>query len=326
MRRGALASHRGARGRLARAVHARAALALAALVASAAFFLAPGATRAAPAAVSVVDDRGVSVALERPARRIVSLLPSLTETVCMLDACDRLVATDRWSNWPPAVASLPKAGGLEDADIERIAMLRPDLVLAARSSRVIERLEALGIRVAAFEAHGLADLGRVTRALGMLVGAPDADRLMRRADAAIDAAARGLGAAERGLAVYFEVDSAPYAAGPTSFIGELLGRLGARNIVPAALGPFPKLNPEFVVRADPQVIVVSRRNADGLARRPGWSTVRALRPGQGHVCVFDSADFDVLVRPGPRLAEAATLLAGCLGTAARMTAPQRAQR
>ena len=69
--------------------------------------------------------------------------------------------------------------------------------------------------------------------------------------------------------VYFEVNSAPYAAGEVSFIGETLTRLGVRNIVPASLGPFPKLNPEFVVRADPDLIMVGERSAQGLEQRPG---------------------------------------------------------
>ena len=281
----------------------------------------PAGAAPAPACASAahaIDDRGVAVCLARPAQRIVTLLPSLTETVCVLGACGRLAGTDRWSNWPPEVRALPKAGGLDDADLERIVALRPDLVLAGRSTRVVERLESLGIRVAAFEARSLSDVPRVLRAGGALVGAGSAaEQAWQAAEAAIEAAAHALPPAVRGRSVYFEVDSTPYAAGPSSFIGELLARLGARNVVPAALGPFPRLNPEFVVRADPDLIVVPRRQADALAQRPGWSGMRALRPGAAGVCAFDAADFDVLVRPGPRLAQAAGLLAGCLQAVAR---------
>lgn len=271
------------------------------------------------APVERVDDRGVAVRLSQPAQRVVSLLPSLTETVCALGACERLVATDRWSNWPASVNRLPKAGGLDDANIELIVAQRPDLVLVGRSARVAERLEALGIRVAAFEARSLADIARVMRAVGALVGATDADNVAHQVEHHIDVAARMLPASSRGMTVYFEIDTAPYAAGPSSFIGELLARLGAANIVPASLGAYPRINPEFVVRSDPQVIVVAQRHAGSLAQRPGWSSVRALQAGRGRVCGFDASRFEVLVRPGPRAPEAAQLLAGCLAdTAAAM--------
>jgi iron complex transport system substrate-binding protein len=110
--------------------------------------------------------------------------------------------------------------------------------------------------------------------------------------------------------VYFEVESSPYAAGPQSFIGETLARLGLRNIVPAALGPFPKLSPEFVVRAQPDIVMAEARNYREMAQRPGWSSLRALQ--QRQVCAFASAEYEVLVRPGPRMGEAALQLADCL--------------
>ena len=79
------------------------------------------------AAVDVVDDRGAHVQVARPPLRIVSLSPTLTETVCALGACDRLVGVDDWSDWPASVHRLPRVGGLEDARIESIVALQPDL-------------------------------------------------------------------------------------------------------------------------------------------------------------------------------------------------------
>ena len=82
--------------------------------------LGTGVAVATAAPVQVTDDRGRELTLAAPPQRIVSLLPSLTETVCELQACTRLVGTDRFSNWPAAVSALPKLGGLEDSQIERI--------------------------------------------------------------------------------------------------------------------------------------------------------------------------------------------------------------
>lgn len=268
------------------------------------------ATLAQAAPITVVDDRGHTVTLIQPPQRIVSLLPSLTETVCALGACERLVGVDRYSNWPARVVPLQGVGGGLDPNIEAIVALRPDVVLMATSSRAQARLESLGLKVVALEPKTYADVQRVLGKVGQVLGVADALQVWRVIDAGVQAAAQSLPAAARGTRVYFEVNSGPYAAGPSSFIGETLARLGAGNIVPAALGPFPKLNPEFVVRADPDLIMVGARSAEGLAARPGWSQMCALRDGR--LCRFDAAQSDVLIRPGPRMAEAARLMAGCL--------------
>jgi iron complex transport system substrate-binding protein len=120
-------------------------------------------------ALTVTDDRQVQVTLERAPKRIVSLLPSLTETVCVLGACDRLVGVDRYSNWPQSVARLPHLGGLEDTQVEALVRLKPDLVLLARSSRVTSRLESLGLKVLALEPQNLADVQRVLLTLAQVL-------------------------------------------------------------------------------------------------------------------------------------------------------------
>ena len=269
------------------------------------------AASAAETPITVQDDRGRKISLARPAQRIVSLLPSLTESVCALQACNRLVGTDRYSNWPASVLALPKLGGLEDTQIERIVSLKPDLVLAALSSRVIERLESLGLTVLALEAKTLPDTQRVLQTVALALGQPgQGDVVWARIETQMAAAAARVPAALRGQKVYFEVSAAPYAAGTSSFIGETLVKLGLGNVVPASMGPFPKLNPEFVVRAQPDLVMAAARNLAEMPKRPGWSAITALR--QHRSCGFVEARYEVLIRPGPRLAEAADLIADCL--------------
>lgn len=269
------------------------------------------ATAATAAPIAVQDDRGTTVALPAPPQRIVSLLPSLTESVCALGACARLVATDRWSNWPAPVAQLPKLGGLEDANVERIVAMRPDLVLLAPSSRLSGRLRALGLPVAELDATELGQVRRVLDKVAALIGQPQAAAVQwQRMQDELRLARMAVPERARGLPVYVEISSAPYAASEASYIGELLRQLGVRNVVPAALGPFPKLNPEFVVKARPALIVVSASERDGLSARPGWSSLEALR--QGRVCALSPGDMDVLSRPGPRVGQAAMVLAHCL--------------
>ena len=257
------------------------------------------------------DDRGATLTLAAPVQRIVSLLPSLTESVCALGACARLVGTDRYSNEPDAVRKLPKLGGLEDAQVERIVALRPDVVLAAPAARVIERLETLGLKVLVLESRNRADVQHTLTVLAQAIGEPArADMLWAQIDARTRAAAARVPTSVRGLRVYFEVDATPYAAGTGSFIGETLRQLGLANIVPAELGPFPKLNPEYVVRAQPDVVMAPARNLAEMPRRPGWSRLSALQ--QHRTCGFDPVRYELITRPGPRLGEAADVLADCL--------------
>jgi len=262
--------------------------------------------------VQVTDESGVTTQWQAPPQRIVSLLPSLTETVCELGACSRLVGVDRYSNWPASVKQLPQLGGGIDPNVEAVVAQRPDAVLIAGSSRAIDQLRSLGLKVVVLEPRTAADVQRVLGTVGQLLGAdPQApQRLWREIDAAVAAAAQTLPPRVKQTRVYFEVNSAPYGAGEASFIGEMLSRLGARNILPASMGPFPKLNPEFVVRANPDLIMVGDQNFAGQIQRPGWSGIRALR--ENRVCVFSAAESDVLVRPGPRMAEAARIMARCL--------------
>jgi len=261
-------------------------------------------------ALQVTDDRGAVVSFDKAPQRIVSLLPSLTETVCELGLCQRLVGVDRYSNFPASVQRLPRVGGGLDPNIEAIVALRPDVVLLATSSRAGERLQALGIKVVALEPKTHAELQRVMLKLGQMLDVPDAQRIWRAIDAAVSAAAQSLPPYARNTRVYFEVNEGPYAAGESSFIGETLNRLGVKNIVPAALGSFPKLNPEYIVRAKPDLIMIGQRSAEGMTQRPGWQGIRALR--EQRVCMFSADQADVLVRPGPRMAEGARLMAQCL--------------
>jgi iron complex transport system substrate-binding protein len=258
----------------------------------------------------VTDDRGVTLVLPKEPRRIISLMPALTEIVCELGSCDFLVGIDNYSNWPVPVRYLPRLGGIDDANVEKIVALRPDLVLLPGSSRAVARLERLGVKVAALEPRSLAELHRTLLQVGNALGASGAPALWERIQAGVDAAARAMPPELRGTTVYFEVGAGPYAASESSFIGEVFTRIGAGNIVPGSLGPFPKLNPEFVLRADPQVILVSERYLQALKLRPGWARIRALRDNR--ICVVTPEQGDILVRPGPRVAEAAQLMVQCL--------------
>jgi iron complex transport system substrate-binding protein len=267
-------------------------------------------------AIPVQDDRQQKVEVARAPQRIVSLLPSLTETVCALGACLRLVGVDRYSNWPESVKALPRVGGGIDPNIESIVALKPDLVLAAGSTRGADRLQALGLPVLRLEPRTHADAQRVLKTVGQALHVPaaDSERVWQGIQSGVQAAVQSLSPQARQQRVYVEVSPAPYGASAASFIGETLTRMGVANILPASMGPFPQVNPEFVVRAQPDVIMAGDSSRVSMAQRPGWSALRAMQAQR--LCVFTQDESDMLVRAGPRMAEGARLMAECLNRAA----------
>ena len=255
------------------------------------------------------DGLGRPVVQGEVPRRIVSLQPALTEAVCALGECQRLVGVDRYSSWPAEViAALPIVGGGFDPSLEAIVALQPDVVLLTRAAPIRPRLEALGVRTLALDAENQAGVQRMVDSLALLLGKPEAGRqLWQRVQASIDATARALPADIRGVRVYVEVSRGPYAAGASSYIGEILARMGAVNIVPPEMGAFPLVSPEFVLRSAPQVMI--QGNAD-TPPPPGWERLEAVQAQR--VCRFAPQQADILLRPGPRMDEAAQLLAQCL--------------
>lgn len=262
------------------------------------------------APISVVDDRGVAVVFDKPPQRIVSLLPSLTESVCTLGKCDALVGVDRFSNWPKSIQGLPKLGSMGDVNIERIVQLKPDVVLLEKASPVNSRLDGLGIKTFSLDIKTMGDEERALEKLDAILGTNESARIWNQIQKEIMRANKQLSVSDKNIRVYFEVNSAPFAAGRTSFIGEILTQLGLVNIIPESLGPFPKINPEFVVQAKPEVILLSESTTADIRNRPGWKAIPAVL--KKRICVFTAEQNDVLVRPGPRMGEAALLISQCI--------------
>lgn len=281
---------------------------------------------AVAAPIVIVDSRGKTITVQRPPQRIVSLLPSITESLCALSAREcakRLKAVDRYSDWPPQlVLSLPTVGGGLDPNIEAIASMQPDVVLVSNASRSVDRLESLGLTVVALEAQTFAQSEQVLHTLEKLLALPTgtADKTWQVTQQRIVQTAATMPDRAKGLRVYYEVSTSPHAAGESSFIGELLQRLDAVNIVPAALGPFPQLNPEYIVEKNPEVIFVAQENADALPARPGWQGIRAVQTG--HVCAITPAQRVQMIHPSPRMADGVKIMADCL--AGRLSAPTAA--
>jgi len=263
----------------------------------------------------VTDDLGRKVTIPAEPKRIVVMLPSATETVCALGACDKIVATDNYSNWPEAVKKLPKAGGLYDPNVELIVSLKPDLVIASKYGKLVDRLEEVGIPAYAVKTETYEDIFATARKLGRVLNREaQAEALVARIRSEVYRLESRAAKAKTRPTVYYEIDATPYTVGPNSFIGVLIQKARGENIVPPELGLFPKISPEFVVEKDPEVIVLGDApygvNLEALKKRPGWAKIRAVR--EGRVCELTKAETDLVHRPGPRVPEGLRVLIRCI--------------
>ena len=258
--------------------------------------------------LTLTDDLGRKVILQAEPRRVVSVLPSTTETLCALGLCERLVGVDDYSDFPASVSKLPKVGGLYNPNIEAMVALKPDLVVVSKYGKLAESLAAAGITVLAVNPETYDEVFSKTLVLGRVMNREaQAKQLviqMRRDIARIEILTKN---AVRKPTAYYEVDPTPYTVGPNSFIGVLLGKAGAVNIIPASLGDFPKISPELVVQQNPQLILgVDLATARA---RPGWANIAAVKSGRVTAIVPGSALDNLLTRPGPRLPLALAALA-----------------
>lgn len=265
----------------------------------------------AEGAITIQDGAGRTLSLEAPARRVVSMMPSVTEWVIALGAADRLVARTDYDG-DPAVAHLPSIGGGLTPGIEWLAARQPDLVFAwpdAPSRSVVARLEALGIPVYTAPSETISEALRVAADVGTLLG------LEHAADSVIAAVRSGLDSVRAAVAdrprpgVLFLIGIDPImAAGPGTFIDELLAAAGGRNVLEGTGLRWPQLSLEEVVTRAPDVIIVGSAGVDdpaaALRGRPGWREVPAVRAARVH-----TVDPDRVNRPGPRLADTAARLA-----------------
>jgi iron complex transport system substrate-binding protein len=244
------------------------------------------------------------------ARRVVSLSPSTTEAMAAIGAQGLLVGRSRYCDYPPSVASLPVVGGFVDPNYEAILGLAPDLVIGARGPAgpaLTERLAGRGIAVYFPNTESLEGIDAMLVGLGQRTGhAADATRTVADIDAAVSRVTASAGRAPRVRALLLFGVTPIVAAGPGSFPDELLRRAGAENVVTAG-GAYPTLGLERLLVLDPDVIVDAAWGEDHArltTETAGWGELRAVKAGR----VVPLHD-EVVLRPGPRVAEGLALLA-----------------
>jgi iron complex transport system substrate-binding protein len=307
-----------------------------ALTALALFFLGAVSVRAQSALPSrdaglpsrdVVDETGRAVRIPQPVQRIVSLAPSLTETLYALGLQDRLVGDTDYCDYPEDAQKKTKVGGAINPNFEEIAALRPDLVLVIKSLNrydTVRALDGLGIPVYATDPHTVDEIISSTQRLAEILGTPEAGSVL-----AADLEHR-LSDLKRRLApppprkVLFIVWAEPLISiGKDTFIADALRHAGAVSIVDSSQS-WPQVNLEEVVKLQPEYLVFATGHGENLAHNletfsglPGWRLLDAVRNRKFAVIS------DAVNRPAPRIISAIEDLARQLHPEAFVTMPEK---
>ena len=247
-------------------------------------------------------------------RRIVSFSPNVSEILYALGLGDRVVGVDDWSAVPPGAPEPARLGGFLDPDLERTVALAPDLaVLLESQGQVAGELERLGIEVLRVDNQSLADVERSIEAVAGRAGAPEAGRRL------LAELRRGLAPrpVARGRRVLLAVGTRPgslgevFVAGPASFHGELLARLGAENVFADLAQPYASVAAEELLGRGPEVVVeLHGAELDEALRAELVAAWRDLLGPAVEIAVV--AGDDVLI-PGPRLPRLYRRLAEAVG-------------
>ncbi|MGQ0651654.1 MAG: cobalamin-binding protein [Betaproteobacteria bacterium] len=261
----------------------------------------------AQAAIEMTDDAGNKVRLERPAARIISYAPHVTELLFATGLGDRVVGVIQGSDHPEAARKLPQVGSNAAADLERIVALQADLVIAwlhGSSIRQLERLRATGVPVFFSNPQTLDDIARDAERYGEMLGATRPARGWARQFRERQQRLREAYSAKPRLRVFYTVSLRPmYTLNRKHFVSDLLATCGATNVLGYLEAVAPVVDVEAVLKENPDVILGALRLEELRAQWSRWPQLEAVRLGNLY-----SVDPDLMHRPGPRAMDAAEIL------------------
>jgi len=265
--------------------------------------------------------RAVSAAAERDGRgdaamRIVSMAPNLTEILFALGLDDRIVGVSNFSNYPAAAVAKPRVGGVLNPDIESILALEPDLVVnipGSASQEIVNRLAVLGVPTLVVSTVTVEDTLDAVDILGERTGRRDeAAALVQKIRAGFDDVRTRVESEPHKKTLFVIGHNPLYVVGDNTFIDDLIEIAGGINIASDAMGPYPRIGLEDVIFRAPEIIIDSTLGTafpekDVATRRRWWRQWDAI-PAVATDRIY-GLDTDVLLRPGPRMAEAARMVA-----------------
>lgn len=246
---------------------------------------------------------GETLVLERPAQRIVTLAPHLTELVYLAGAGDRLAATVAYSDYPAAAAELPRIGDAFRFDLEQLVALEPDLVIAWDSGNpdaALAAMDRLGLAVWRTEVRNVPAMALLLEELGKATGLPTST-------AAAEVRARwrslkGRNADQRPLRYFYQVAERPlYTINGEHLISQGLAACGGVNVFQDLPNLAPQIGPEAVIAADPELLLAGSLGADRdpLAGWRDWPRMTAVQRD-----AFILLPADPINRPTPRMLDA----------------------
>lgn len=263
------------------------------------------------ASITLTDAAGHMVQLAAPARRVISLVPSVTETIIALDAGERIVGRTEYDR-DTSLAAVPLIGRGLSPSIEAMIALHPDLVVVWASDKrgdLRGQLEKAKIPVLALEVQDTTDAFRVVGLMGTALGREAAGRtLLDSLRVSLKATASSARQRARRRVFYVVYNDPPMTTGPGTFIDQLLDIAGADNVFSDAASRWPTVSLEEVVKRDPDIVVLpvgemSAQVGERLRSTAGWRDLRAVKNG----CLA-LVDADLVNRPGTNVAIAARRL------------------
>lgn len=276
-----------------------------------------GAAAQVVASIEVVDDEGRVLTLAAPAQRIVSLAPNITELLFAAGAGDRIVGAVAASDYPEAARHLPRVGNHTGINLEAVAALRPDLVIAWSSGyrdTPLDKFAALGIPVFLSESRHLGDIPQSLERFGRLAGT---EATAQAAADAFRARHRQLGqniAQQPVVSVFYQIWHEPLMTiGGPHMISDLIRLCGGRNVFADLPQLAPRVTIEAVLQSAPEVIIASGAGdtpPEGLSRWRAWPALPAVQSGRLH-----AVPADLIQRPTPRILDGADILCGLLAAA-----------
>ena len=212
--------------------------------------------------MSALDSDGRKVTLERPAQRIVSLAPHVTEQLFAAGAGDRIVGASEYSDYPEEAKNLPRVASSGTVNLEAVLALKPDLVVAWKleaTGAALTRLESLGVPVFYSEPHRLAQIPELIEALGELAGTGATAKPLARSLRAELARLHAEYGSRRTVTVFYQISEKPLmTVGGGQFVSDAIDVCGGRNIFAGSTVMAPVVNLESVIAADPMAILTAR--------------------------------------------------------------------
>lgn len=271
----------------------------------------------ARAEIVVRDDLGREIRLARPAAKVVSLAPHLTEVIFAAGAGPQLVGATSYSNYPDEAKDVPRVGSYNSVSLETMVALQPDLVFAWHSGNgeeIVSRLEALGLQVYVERPRDLEAVAHSLRMVGVLTGNEAQGRAAADEYLATLARLRETYSARSPVSVYYQIWDEPLLTlNDDHIISDVIRLCGGVNVFAGAIPLVSRISVESVIRADPQVIIASgmdEARPEWLDAWRRWTSMRAVREGQLYF-----VPPDILQRHTPRIMQGAAMLCSHLQSA-----------